>query len=128
MDLTPMVDVVFLLIIFFMTTAQFVKVTRAEVDLPREKGEQRREAEEAGLVINLMADGRIIVAEQELGPGELEALVSRELARQPESDAASFRLLLRADRNADSTHLNRLVSRLQAQGIGAARIATEVPR
>ncbi|MEC9372838.1 MAG: biopolymer transporter ExbD, partial [Planctomycetota bacterium] len=37
-DITAMIDVVFLLIIFFMTTAQFVKMTRAEVDLPRETG------------------------------------------------------------------------------------------
>ncbi len=29
-DLTPMIDVVFLLIIFFMVTAQFARITRAE--------------------------------------------------------------------------------------------------
>ncbi len=33
-DLTPMIDVVFLLIIFFMTTAQFARLTRADVELP----------------------------------------------------------------------------------------------
>ena len=32
-EMTPMIDVVFLLIIFFMTTAQFARQTRAEVDL-----------------------------------------------------------------------------------------------
>ena len=36
-DITPMIDVVFLLIIFFMTTAQFAQLTKAEVDLPQAK-------------------------------------------------------------------------------------------
>jgi biopolymer transport protein ExbD len=38
-DITPMIDVVFLLIIFFMTTAQYALLTRTELNLPKEKGE-----------------------------------------------------------------------------------------
>ncbi|NCO69562.1 MAG: biopolymer transporter ExbD, partial [Acidobacteria bacterium] len=37
LDLTAMIDVIFLLIIFFMTTAQFVERARAELDLPKER-------------------------------------------------------------------------------------------
>ena len=65
-ELTPMIDVVFLLIIFFLTTAQFAQMTRAEVDLPLEAGEQQDTPEEAGLVINIDRQGRIIVADQEV--------------------------------------------------------------
>jgi biopolymer transport protein ExbD len=61
-DITPMIDVVFLLIIFFMTTAQYALLTRTELDLPKEKGEQREEAEEAGLVVNITSDGQLIVS------------------------------------------------------------------
>lgn len=123
-----MVDVVFLLIIFFMTTAQFVRLTRAEVNLPREKGEQRAEAEEAGLVINLTDDGRLIVSSREIPLDDLEDMVVSEMERQQQGEPSAFKLLIRADRAADSAHLNRLVRRLQGLGVGAARIATEVPR
>jgi biopolymer transport protein ExbD len=127
-EITPMIDVVFLLIIFFMTTAQFARMTRAEVDLPREKGEQEQEPEEAGLVVNLTADGGIIVAGSTLTIDGLDDLVADVVARDAEEGGGPTKLLIRADRNADSTALNQLVTRLQAHGIGAARLATEVPR
>ncbi|MEE8153357.1 MAG: biopolymer transporter ExbD, partial [Phycisphaerales bacterium] len=60
-EVTPMIDVVFLLIIFFMTTAQFARMTRAELALPLELGEQDPAPEEAGLVINVTGEGEIIV-------------------------------------------------------------------
>ena len=41
-EITPMIDVVFLLIIFFMTTAQFARMTRAELSLPVEPGDQEQ--------------------------------------------------------------------------------------
>ena len=44
-EITPMIDVVFLLIIFFMVTARFARDTRAELNLPQEKGEQRNRKE-----------------------------------------------------------------------------------
>ena len=126
-DMAPMIDVVFLLIIFFMTTAQFARLTRAEIDLPQEKGEQEEQSEEAGLVINLTDTGEIIVASRTMTLAELEGLVRDEIARSPDG-GAGVKLLLRADRNADTAHLNRLITRLQDLGVGAARVATEVPR
>ncbi len=128
LEITPMIDVVFLLIIFFMTTAQFVAQTRAYLDLPLEAGEQEEEAAEAGLVINLTVDGDIIVASQTVTVDELSDLVNEETARQQSKGSEVTRLLIRADRRADSTQLNEVVSRLQTLGVGVARVATEVPR
>ena len=53
--------------------------------------------------------------------------VGQEAARQADRSEA-VKLLIRADRNADTTHLNRVVTRLKDLGVGLARIATEVPR
>ncbi|MCH8037092.1 MAG: biopolymer transporter ExbD, partial [Proteobacteria bacterium] len=39
--MTPMIDVVFQLMIFFMYTAQFAQVTRTAIDLPDEAGEEQ---------------------------------------------------------------------------------------
>ncbi len=126
-EITPMIDVVFLLIIFFMTTARFAQDTRAQLDLPREKGEQNETREEAGLTINITAEGAIIVGSDTMTLDELEDLVMEEVAGIRGRDAVQLKLMIRADRNADSTRLNRIVTRLQRIGVGAARLATEVP-
>ncbi|MCH7545538.1 MAG: biopolymer transporter ExbD [Planctomycetes bacterium] len=127
-ELTPMIDVVFLLIIFFMVAAQFARITRAELDLPQEKGEQEQAAEEAGLVINLLADGSIEVAQRTIGIEELLQIVQEEIDRLPSGDPRNVKLLIRADRNNDTATLNDLFNRLRSLGVGAARLATEVPR
>jgi biopolymer transport protein ExbD len=127
-DITPMIDVVFLLIIFFMVTAQFARITRAELNLPQEQGEQDQAAEEAGLVINVLADGSLIVNERDVTLEDLLDIVRDEIGRQPERDPRQVKLLLRADRNNDTARLNQILTSLQELGVGAARIATEVPR
>ncbi len=127
-EITPMIDVVFLLIIFFMTTAQFARITRAELALPVEPGEQERAPEEAGLVINLTHAGEIIVADQTLDLAELEQLVRQEIQLHTDRPARQLKLLIRADKNADSARLNEIVRLLQGMDVGHARLATEVPR
>lgn len=126
-ELTPMIDVVFLLIIFFMTAARFAQDTRADLELPRERGEQQEVREEAGLIINLDAAGGLFVGRRELTLDELEEMVRSEVGRLPGRDVRLLKLMIRADRNADSGRLNEIVSRLRGLGVGAARLATEVP-
>ena len=123
-----MIDVVFLLIIFFMTTAQVARLTHTEIDLPQEKGEQQATPDESGLVINITGRGEIVVAGRTVGLTELEGIVRGELRKQPQRPAQELKLLLRADRAAAAAHLNRVVSLLESLGVGAARLATEVPR
>ena len=127
-EITPMIDVVFLLIIFFMTTAQFARMTRAELALPVEPGEQERAPEEAGLVINLTQAGQIIVADQTLDLAQLEQIVRQEIQLHSDRPARQLKLLIRADKNADSARLNEVVRVLQRMDVGHARLATEVPR
>ena len=126
-DITAMIDVVFLLIIFFMTTAQVARLTHTEVDLPLEKGEQRATPDETGLVINITGGGEIVVAGRTVDIAELEGIVRGELRKQPEQPAHELKLLLRADRTAAAAQLNRVVILLESLGVGAARLATEVP-
>jgi biopolymer transport protein ExbD len=90
-EITPMVDVVFLLIIFFMTAARFAQETRAQLDLPREAGEQQERGEEAGLVINIERDGTIIVGRRKLPLERLDQVVRGQMRRHGQ-DASQFRL------------------------------------
>ena len=123
-----MIDVVFLLIIFFMTTAQVARLTHTEIDLPLERGDQQATPDEAGLVINITSTGEIVVASRIVGLAELEGIVLSEIRKDPERPADQLKLLLRADRTVAAAYLNRVVRLLESLGVGAARLATEVPR
>ena len=126
-EITPMIDVVFLLIIFFMTTAQFARETRAELDLPQQAGEQDEETEEAGLVVNITADGELIINGETLAFEDLQDMVETRLREYAPGEEGQMKLMLRADRNANTTVLNRVLNYLEGAGVGAARIATQVP-
>ena len=80
-DMTPMIDIVFQLLIFFLTTAQLAQFSRAEMDLPEEASRIfdrclelcRRLAQPEPLT--LVAGGSVTVAQPdgpELGGGPLE--------------------------------------------------------
>ena len=127
-EITPMIDVVFLLMIFFMTTARFAQDTRAELDLPKEKGEQQETSEEAGLIINIDATGAIIIGRRTLGLDELERVILEEIDRLRGRKSEQLKLMIRADQNCSTSKLNQVVATLQRLGVGAARLATEVPR
>ena len=123
MDLTPMVDVVFLLIIFFLTTSSLIDVTRAELDLPVEEGEQEARRE-PGTVINITRNGTVILQQQRIS---FEDLAARLRAADGRADEP-LDVVIRADRETDLRHVNRIAELLSDIGVRAWRLATEVPR
>ena len=74
-DMTPMIDIVFQLLIFFLVTAQMAQQTRAQLDLPKEEGEEEKEQELAGLTINVLADGKVVVNEETVSLEALDRMV-----------------------------------------------------
>jgi biopolymer transport protein ExbD len=132
-DLTPLVDVVLLLIIFFMTTAQFVKMTQAEVELPRQPGEEQRLSDESELVINIDSAGRFVVAGETVTIDVLRRKVAYELAmagsevRRGDPRDGALRIVVRADRRASAAVLNELVRTLSDLGVKTSALGVEVP-
>lgn len=124
---TSMLDINFLLIMFFMMTAQFQRETSALLNLPQERGEDEVQPDEAGLVINVRANGEIVVSGHTVDLTELRRLVDVQVSNLAAGDARNLKLMVRADRDARSTDLNRVVSMLHDQGVGTIRIATEIP-
>ncbi len=59
-NLTPLIDVVFLLLIFFMVTTTFTKETRLTVDLPEAQGVAQEQQQEQ-LEITISADGKYAI-------------------------------------------------------------------
>ena len=123
LDMTPMIDIVFQLLIFFLVTAQLSQYSRADLDLPQEAGEKTDAAAEAGLIINVLPDGTFEIASGVVSIEEIQSL-ARDLARDSESKGEVARPLVRADRNAPTASLNKILSTLQKAGIPAVRIAT----
>lgn len=124
-DLTPLIDVVFLLIFFFMITSKFGDLRRTEIDLPREPGERGGTAREPAMIVDLTGDGRMLVDSHEVSVIELERMARTGLAAA--TDADPFDVLIRPDRNAPARDLDRVLSRLAAIGVREWRLGTVEP-
>ena len=122
-----MIDVVFLLIIFFLTTSSLIELTRAPVDLPEEQGQQSTEPQRAGIVVNVMRSGELVVESQSLTRAQFLSRVDAEIARR-NGDAARLDLLIRADRSTSLLHINELAEQLMARDVRSWRLATRVPQ
>ena len=120
LDMTPMIDVTFLLLIFFLVTAQMAQRSRGEVRLPVERGETASASDAAGLVVLVRRDGSMMV-----GDATVDAAGVTELARRVVARGGPATPVVRADRDAPASSLNGLSRALQAAGMPAFRLATE---
>ena len=119
LDMTPMIDVTFLLLIFFLVTAQMAQRSRGEVRLPVEPGEAAARADAAGLVVLMRRDGSMLVGDAPVGLDQVA-----ELARRACGRGSSATPVVRADRDAPASALNALSRALQSGGMPAFRLAT----
>ena len=115
-----MIDVTFLLLIFFLVTAQMAQRGRGEVRLPVQPGEPASKAEASGLVVLVQADGSVTVGDARVQPERLT-----QLAREAAARTAGTPPVVRADRAAPAAALNAVARALQAGGAPAFRLATE---
>jgi biopolymer transport protein ExbD len=119
-DLTPMVDVVMLLIVFFTLTAQFAQSNLMPMDLPAVKGEANEETKLAPITIDLSVDGSLRLHSENMPLDRLAQLVAADLRNSPDAE-----VLVRADRNTPAKHLNELAATLSIVGAKRWRLATE---
>lgn len=71
-SLTPMIDVVFLLLIFFMVTTTFEKEAALKIELPEAKGQEQKQDKLLEVVID--AQGRYYINHHELVNNRIETL------------------------------------------------------
>ncbi len=121
-DMTPMIDVVFQLIIFFMFTSQFSQMSRMRMDLPRHKGEIE-EPLPATIVLDVTADGSVFLDAAPAGPERLDRVVALEL-ENAKREHRPFQVLIRADRACPAAHINSLAQRLRVAGVDRWKLAT----
>ena len=125
-EMTPMIDIIFLLIIFFMVAAKFAQQATIDLNLPNEKGEVVPADTPSALIINLTANGEIILDSPD-NMISIDALDSR-IQSFVDAESATWDLItLRADEHAESSSLNEILRILNKHGLRATRIATESP-
>ena len=73
-SLTPMIDVVFLLLIFFMVTTTFSKETMIKVQLPQAAGQEAERTNEQVLAVTIDKSGQYFINDKALNERSVEAL------------------------------------------------------
>lgn len=124
-DLTPMIDVVLLLIIFFMLSSQFAQASRRPVDVPREPGESSPSESPELTLIDINGPDKYWVVGHEVTLAELTAMIQADLKRR--GTAAPPEIVIRADRASPAAELNRLAEALTKVGVRTWKLATVNP-
>lgn len=115
-SLTPMIDVVFLLLIFFMVTTTFNKEVELKIKLPEAKGSEK--TEKKSIVLSIDADGVYFVNNHQLVNQKLSTL--RKALREAAVDSKDMPFVISAD--AKTPH-QAVISALDvAADIGFVRI------
>jgi biopolymer transport protein ExbD len=97
-DITPLIDVVFLMLIFFMVSTTFDKQTQLKVDLPEAASTETSAAEEQRIDITIDAQGQFYVNERELVRHDAETL--RRSLQTIADDRTDLPVIVSGDRNA----------------------------
>ena len=82
LNMAPLIDMVFILLIFFLVTTSFVKETGVDINRPSAATAVSRE--KAGILIGISADNRIFMDRREVDVRAVRANVERALAENPE--------------------------------------------
>lgn len=111
MNVTPLVDVVLVLLIIFMVVVPLME-KNAKVDLPGIfNADPERKGGSDPYTLSLTRDGAMYFEQQRLGPDEFEAKL-----RAANDRDRKKRLILRADREANYGDVRQLFSKVQTIG------------
>jgi biopolymer transport protein ExbD len=120
LNLAPMIDVVFLLLIFFMVATTFVdREKEMDVDLPQAESGEQPEKEQDEIVINLLADGRMMVDGREVTREELDPILLRAARRNAETPVT-----IRGDREAVVERLVHVMDACRLAGLSNLGLMT----
>ena len=124
MQLAPLVDVLFLLVIFFAVTTHYARhETLMDVSVPAaETGEDRPRSEVGEIIINVKSDGTIVVNGQELTRDELLGKL-RNIAEIYKDQA----VILRGDVKTEYDHIIKVLDTCQTAGIWNVAFAAQPP-
>jgi biopolymer transport protein ExbD len=113
-NLTPMLDVVFIMLIFFIVTATFIKEAGIQVERPDTVTADTQD--DAAILIAISAADEIWVDRQERDPRALRGLIERLHAENPKGS-----IVIQADEG--STHETLVIVMEAAKSAGVTNVA-----
>ncbi len=118
LNLSPLIDVIFILLIFVVLVARFVQQERLDVTVPTAAA--GRPAEVDALMITVSAQGEVWIDERLVGEDELEAALDRARSR-------FGRAVLVADEGTPLQTAVDIISTAKLAGFEAVAVATQPP-
>jgi len=122
-QLAPMIDVVFLLLCFFMTSSLFAQwETDVKVTLPTARSGETPRRLPGEVTLNVRADGTVVVNNREIGDDQLSGMLKRLASMFPGQP-----VVLRADRATPYEHVIRVLDLCRQVDIWNVSFATARP-
>jgi len=122
LNITPLIDVVFLLLIFFMVSTTFQKKAEISIDLP-EASAQKSEKEPFAIEIGIDGEGNYFVNDKRLRDRELETL--KKAIRLTRGDHKEPKLIISADKNTPHQAVIRAMDAARQLGLYHLSFATK---
>lgn len=118
-DMTPMLDVVFIMLIFFIVTTSFIK--EAGISVQRPKASQAKPLQpQKTIFIAINERGEIWMDKRQVDVERVSANIERMIAEQP-SDS----VILQADKDTGHGMVVKVMDQIKAAGIEKINISTE---
>jgi len=117
-NITPMLDIVFIMLIFFVVTTSFIKETG--IDPNRPEAETAAPKQRGNILIGISSRGQIWMHKRQVELSEVRALVEGSLAENPESS-----VVIIADEEAASGILIDLMDQVRLGGVSDISVAAK---
>ena len=117
-NITPMLDIVFIMLIFFIVTTTFVRETGVTVDKPEALTAEPRP--QGNVLIGVDSDNGIWMNGSQIELSDVRTLVQRARAENPEGS-----VILISDKGARTGTLVEVMDQVQAAGVSRMAISAE---
>lgn len=118
LDMTPMLDIVFIMLIFFIVTTSFVKESGVTVSSPSAQSASQQES--VNIYIAITAEGEVWIDRKPVDPRSVRAIVARLHADNPEGS-----VIIQSDEEATTGILVEVMDQVRLAGIEAIAIAAD---
>ena len=118
-NLSPIIDCIFILLIFFIVTTVFVEETGIEIDKP--EAAAGVQLEKTSILIAVSAKGQVVYGGKEIGVSGVRSEVKR-LVR---GDVEDMPVIIQADREAKADVLVRVIDEAKLGGAKKISISTQ---
>ena len=119
-DMTPMLDVVFIMLIFFIVTASFVK--EAGIDVNRPEAATAVKKDRANILIAISDKGEVWINKRRVDERAIQANIERLHAENPQGS-----VVIQADKKATTETLIKVMDASRAAGVFDVAIAAQEP-